>query len=217
MKKLLAIFLLLSFYSICEAQTDYKQVYDESLHRQIESSGGMNDEWGFYPSWYYNILHNRYKSRNYENNNKIPLDSMNAAARQSLLKVTDAHESIKIVYENEKRHWEDRNSDREIAQIMTDIENAKKAIQALTNEFTNYSVPLGEAQKVYNEYGRINDKYLLIGNIEVTHMDNSKRRRAYTVCLNEYVKLINVCYRINNYCLVASMDERLEALINENK
>jgi hypothetical protein len=213
MKKLTLMLCLFSLFSICYSQTDYKQVYDESLHKQIQSAGGMAGEWGFYPGWYYNFLHGRYSSRDRWDNNSVPLDSMNAAARLSLLKVMDAHESIKIVYENEKRHFEDRTSDREIAQIRADIENTKEAIQALTSEFSKHSVPLDEAQKVYDEYGRINEKYYLIGNTELTHMDNAKRRRAYTICLNEYVKLLNVCYKINNYCLVASKVNKFENII----
>ena len=208
------IFFILSF-SVCYAQNDYKQVYDESLHRQIESSVGVNDEWRFFPSWYYNFLHNRYKSRNHENNNIIQLKAMNEAAEQSLEKVKDAHKSITVVYENEKRHWEDRNSDREIAQVLQDIEDTKSRIQVLTFRFSEHKVPIPEAQKIYDEYNRINERFSLIGNIELTHLDNSKKRRAYSVCLEEYVKLMNVCYRINNYCLVASKETDLMELINQ--
>jgi hypothetical protein len=216
MKKLIyANILIFCLFLPCFGQTDYKQVYDKSLESQINSSVGMNDEWGFSPDWYYNFLHNKYKSGEYEKNNSIPLSEMNEAAFKSLHQVGEANAAITRVYENEKKHWEDRRSNRELFQILNDIENSKYAIRVLTDEFSKHKVPAEEAQKIYDEYDRINQKYFLIGDTILTHMDNQKRRRAYSVCLDEFVKLINVCYRINNYCLVASKEEEFNAIIKK--
>jgi lipopolysaccharide export LptBFGC system permease protein LptF len=213
MKILLLFLLAFSFLSIGYGQSDYKQVYDKSLENQIKSSVGMNGEWQFSPEWYYNFLHNKYKDKDNIDNNKVPLDSMISNAEKSLLEVMAAHQSINVVYENEIKHWSDRTSDRELNQVMDDIENAKKAIKSLTAEFSNYDVPVNEAQKVYDEYERVNEKYLLLNDMSLAHMDNQKRRRAYELCLDEFVRLINVCYRIHYYCLVASKNEKLDEYI----
>jgi len=207
------LFLCLFVYSY--GQNDYKQVYDKSLENQIKSSFGANREWQFSPGWYYNFLHSQYKSGENEKNNKIILDSLNQAATVSLQNVLSAHESITVVYENEKKHFEDRTSDREIMQIINDIEDAKESIMVLTGEFTAHKVPVNEAEKVYKEYERINNKYYLIGDTILTHLDNQKKRRAYSVCLDEFVLLINVCYRINTYCLVASKVDEFDEVFTK--
>jgi len=195
-------------------QNDFKQVYDRSLENQINSSVGVNGEWQFSPNWYYNFLHSRYKSGDYENNNIIPLDDMIEAATKSLMKVRSAHNSINVVYENEKKHWADRNSDRELSEVLNDIENAKYALQVLTSAFSQTKVPLDDAETIYKEYNRINDKYFLIGDTVRTHMDNQKRRRAYALCLDEFNNLINVCYNLNWNALVASKYREFEELNN---
>ena len=211
MRKYSSFIFALFLSGACFAQTDYKQVYDQSLEQQIKSSVGLPDAyWDFYPGWYYTFLHNKYKSGNYENNNALPLDSLNKAANISLYEVIQANEAIEVVYQNEKAHWEDRNSDREIAEVLQDIENCKRTIQKLTEKFPEYKVPAYDAQNVYDEYDRINKKTFLIGK---SHLDNSKKRRAYSLCIDEFVKLINVCYRINYYCIVASKNEEFNQLI----
>jgi len=211
MRKLIISALTVFISFACFAQTDYKRVYDKSLEQQIKSSFGLPDSyWDFYPGWYYSFLHSKYKSGEYENNNVIPLDSLNEAANTSLYEVTLANEAIEVVYQNEKAHWEDRNSDREIAEVLQDIENCKRTIQKLTEKFAEYKVPVYDAQNVYDEYDRINRKTFLIGE---SHLDNSKKRRAYSLCINEFVALINVCYRINYYCITASKNDEFNQLI----
>jgi len=210
---IIAVFAFVHMYG----QTDFKQVYDESLENQINSSVGVSGEWNFSPGWYYDFLHREYKSGNYENNNIIPLGDMNEAARKSFLKVKAAHDAITIVYENEVKHWQDRNSDRELKEILNDIEEAKNAIQVLTSAFSTNKVPVNQADNIYKEYNRVNERYFLIGDTIRTHMDNQKRRRAYALCLDEFNKLINVCYHLNWYALVASKDEEFDLKIRKTK
>jgi hypothetical protein len=216
MKKILTSLLVLCSFISAYAQTDYKQVYDKSLENQIISSVGVNSEWQFSPGWYYDFLHRQYKSRQNEDNNMIPLKNLIEAAEKSFLKVHAAHEAITVVYNNEMKHWLDRTSDREINDVLNDIENAKYAIQVLTSNFSINKVPVNEAERIYDEYNRINQKYFLIGDTVRTHMDNQKRRRTYAVCLDEFKTLINVCYHVNWFCFVASKQEDFIEIIKKD-
>jgi hypothetical protein len=194
------------------AQTDVKQVYDQSLEQQIKSSVGVGGYWDFYPSWYYSILHNRYKSRNYENNNLIPIDSMLVQTAASLLKVMQAHFDIDIVYKQEKAHWEDRNSDRELALMLHELNSVKEAIGILTNAFPEHKVPFEMAQICYDEYERISNQEKIIGN---AHLDNSKKRIGYEQCLQNFIVLLNRCYKVNQYCEFVSHYDDIISVINK--
>jgi len=216
MRKIIIFLLVACSFITVFAQTDYKQVYDRSLENQIKSSVGVNGEWNFSPGWYYNFLHRQYRSREHEDNNMIPLENMIEAAEKSFLKVHAAHEAITVVYNNEVKHWADRTSDREITDVLIDIENAKDAIRVLTSNFSNNKVPVNEAERIYDEYNRINEKYFLIGDTVRTHMDNQKRRRAYAVCLDEFNTLINVCYHVNWFCFVASKQDDFWEIIKDS-
>jgi hypothetical protein len=212
------VFVLIPFFFVLFgikesfAQTDVRQVYDQSLERQIKSSVGAGNYWDFYPSWYYSILHSRYKSRNYENNNLIPIDSMLEQTAASLLKVIQAHLDIDIVYKQEKAHWEDRNSDRELALMLHELNSVKEAIEILTNAFPEHKVPLAMAQICYNEYERINNQERIIGS---AHLDNSKKRTGYEQCLQNYITLLNRCYKVNQYCEFVSHYDDIISIINQ--
>ncbi|MDR1370498.1 MAG: DUF5045 domain-containing protein [Dysgonamonadaceae bacterium] len=195
-------------------QTSYKQVHDKALELQIRSSVGVdeNRHWKFHPEWYYNLFHKEYKSRENENNNIIQLDSIIAATMESFIKVRNARRNIEIIYEHELAHWNDRNNDWELDRLKLLIDDARESIKVLTGEFTSHNVPVGDAQKLYEELERINDK---VKTISKAHLDNAKRRQGFETCLSEYNVLMNICYKVNNYSLVASKSPLLNISVTK--
>jgi hypothetical protein len=200
MKKfLLLLFVITPFIS--PAQTDFKQVYDKSLEYQIKSSVGADEFWKFHPDWYYSIFHSKYKSGENENNNKIYLDSLTEATRESMFKVIEAKNDIEIIYQNELAHWNDRNNDWEISNVQRQLDEVRKSIGYVFEEFSNHKVSVDNAHKLYEELERIDNKKITLNK---AHLDNAKRRQGYEGCLKEYVVLLNVGYRLLNMSFVAS-------------
>lgn len=195
------LFFMMFLTSWAYSQTSYKRVYDKSLERQIKSSVGVGDYWKFHPNWYYFLFHRKYKSRRYENNNKLPLDSMIKETAQSVLKVHQAHEQITVVYNQEKAKFEDRNTDREFAYIKDEIDKTRYVIKKLmTDYFPKYGVPERQSQTYYEELERIDKKIKML---KEAHLDNSKRRKGFELCLTEYRKLLNLCYKENEISNIA--------------
>jgi hypothetical protein len=198
------VFMLLSFlYLVCYGQTSYKQVYDKALEYQIRSSVGVSgkDFWQFHPGWYYSMFHSRYKSGNYEKNNYIQLDSIVSSSAQSALKTLAAKEDIEVIYQHELAHWNDRNNDWELELLKKQLSNVRDALYDIMGAFGAYKVSVDHALKMYNELDRIDNKVTTLGK---AHLDNSKRRQGYEKCQQEYIELMNVCYKLCNYSLVAS-------------
>jgi len=212
MKKVWFIFLIISPFLV-RAQTDYKQVYDKSFEYQIKSSVGKDDFWNFHPSWYYSFFHSKYKSGDNENNNKILLDSITDATKKSMLKVMQARSDIEIIYEHELAHWNDRNNDWEMDNIQTQLDDARKAVGYVFEEFPNHYVAVNDASKFYAELERIDNKIKTLSN---AHLDNSKRRQGFEKCLEEYFILLNVSYKFLNMSLVSSKNETYNPNINPN-
>jgi predicted nucleotidyltransferase len=112
-----------------------------------------------------------------------------------------AHDDIDIVYRQEKAHWEDRNADNEFRAMQQALVGLREAIGTMTGHFSRNKVPLDMAQVCYDEYERIYKQEQVIAN---AHLDNSKKRKGYEGCIEEYTILLNHCYRINQYCEFAS-------------
>ena len=197
--KLLVILLLTSL--VGKAQTDFKQVYDKSLEKQIKSSVGKNDEWEFHPGWYYSIFHNKYKSGDNENNNKIYLDSLIDATSASLLKVLQARKDIEIIYQNELAHWNDRTNDWELTDMQRQLENARKVIGDVFAEFPTKKVPSEDRLNLFEELSRIDEK---VKTLSKAHLDNGKRKQGFEKCLEEYNRLYTVSYKLLHMSYVAS-------------
>jgi hypothetical protein len=216
MKKLSLFILFSTLYLTCFAQTSYKQVYDKSLEYQIRSSIGesQKDFWDFHPGWYYSLFHSKYKSGKYEKNNYIQLDSIIEASAQSALKALNAKKDIEIIYQHELAHWNDRNNDWEIDTIRNELETARDALYDVMSAFGAYKVQLEHAIKVYDELDRIDKKRETLGK---AHLDNSKRRQGYEQCQEEYISLMNICYKLCNMSLVASKYEEFDYEKLKNK
>jgi hypothetical protein len=213
MKKLFFIILLITPF-VAFAQTDYKQVYDKSLEYQISSSvGAIDDFWKFHPDWYYAIFHSKYKSGDYQNNNKIYLDSIVEATRESMLKVLQARNDIEIIYQHELAHWNDRNNDWESADLQSQLDDARQGIGYVFEEFPNHQVDLNDATKFYNELERIDNK---INTLKKAHLDNAKRRQGFEKCLEEYFVLLNVSFKYLNMSFVGSKNQKLNPNENPN-
>ncbi|MDR2774258.1 MAG: hypothetical protein LBC19_05865 [Tannerella sp.] len=213
MNKSVTLFIISILPLAAFGQTSYKQVYDKALELQIRSSVGFdgNGHWKFHPGWYYDLFHSKYESRENEDNNVIQLDSMNEAALQSLSKVIKARQDMEVIYGHELAHWNDRNNDWELEHIKTRLDDARESIGILTGEFPKHNVSAEDALKLYRELERIDDKVKTLSN---AHLDNAKRRQGFENCLAEYNVLINVCYKINNYSLVASKYSLPDAVKN---
>jgi len=203
MKKKYLIFLGCFMFLNSFAQTDFKQVYDKALEYQIRSSVGISEKdfWKFHPGWYYSIFHSQYKSGNNEKNNYIQLDSILNSSAKSLLKVIQAREDIEIIYQNELAHWNDRNNDWELQNILKELQFIRDALNDVMSEFGANKVSLSHATKMYEELGRIDDSVQILGK---AHLDNAKRRQGYERCQQEYIYLMNLCYKLCNYSLVNS-------------
>jgi hypothetical protein len=200
--------MLFSMMAVYGQSGGVKSVKDEGLEKQIKSSVGSSDYWEFSPDWYYSVMHSQYKKREDQDNNSKQLKEMLSNTAKSLLKVKEAHKQITVVYEQEMAHWNDRNNDWEYGEVEKEIKDLREAIAYQCGNFARNKVPVSEAQKLYDELDRIDERVKLLND---AHLDNAKRRKGYETAIEEYIILLNVCYRINYYCDVAvSYDDFIE-------
>jgi len=199
-KFILILFFLLPF-AVFAQMGSVKQVENKSLENQIRSTVGVDGHWDFSPGWWYSIFHSKYKSGDYEINNKIYLDSIVNETRLSMVKIRLTRDEIQKVYQNELAHYNDRNIDNELNDIKSQLDEARKAIGNIFAGFSENSVSLDNANLLYKELERIDEKVKVLNK---AHLDNSKRRQGYEKCLTEYNALLNVSYKVLYMSYVAS-------------
>ena len=173
------------------ANAQIKQVYDKSQENQILST--VYSQWKFYPEQFYESVYKKYME-DYGNSDDW-LKPLTEHAEKAKKKVIESHKEINVVYEQEVAKWNDRTNDWEYSSFDKDINKIKAKIEKQTKKFAENKVELANAQRLYDEYTRLNNKVAIT---QTAHLENEKRRKQYQEVIDEYKNLLVVCYQINS-------------------